>query len=59
MQEIYLTVDRERDVFNINQAVFNSPMLKTDIVTIEPKNSTNFLPSSRTEKDCLWAQSPE
>jgi hypothetical protein len=44
MQEVYLTVDWERDVFNISQAVFDSPMPKTDIITIEPQNSTNLLP---------------
>jgi hypothetical protein len=43
MQEIYLTVDWERDVFNISQAVFNSPMPKSDVVRIEPKNRTNLL----------------
>jgi hypothetical protein len=44
MQEIYLTVDWERDVFNISQAVFNSPMPASNIVTIKPKNSTDLTP---------------
>jgi hypothetical protein len=43
MQEIYLTVDWERDVFNISQAVFSSPMPKSEIVTIEPKTGTNLI----------------
>jgi hypothetical protein len=54
MQEIYLTVDWERDVFNISQAVFNSPMPKSDIVTIEPKNGTKLL-VIETHKDGLSA----
>jgi hypothetical protein len=43
LQEVYLSVDWERDVFNISQAVFSSPPLAPDIVTIEPKNRTNTL----------------
>jgi hypothetical protein len=41
LQEVYLSVDWERDVFNISQAVFSSPPRTQEIVTIEPKNSTN------------------
>lgn len=45
MQEIYLSVDWERDVFNISQAAWNSPPLNPDIITIEPKNKTaNLIP---------------
>jgi hypothetical protein len=36
MQEIYLSVDAEREEFNISQAVFNAPMPKADLVVIEP-----------------------
>ncbi|KAJ4982753.1 eukaryotic aspartyl protease [Stagonosporopsis vannaccii] len=36
LQEVYLSVDWERNVFNISQALFNSPPLVQDIVTIEP-----------------------
>jgi hypothetical protein len=46
MQEIYLSVDWERDVFNISQAVFSSPPLEPDIVAIEPKET----PSSESSK---------
>lgn len=40
LQEIYITVDWERDSFNISQAVFNSPMPDSNIVTIEPRSGT-------------------
>jgi hypothetical protein len=43
MQEVYLSVDWERDVFNISQAVFTSPPPTPDIITIEPKNKTDNL----------------
>jgi hypothetical protein len=43
MQEIYLSVDLERDEFNISQAVFKSPMPASDTVTILPKNGTSDL----------------
>ncbi|KAH7076823.1 aspartic peptidase domain-containing protein [Paraphoma chrysanthemicola] len=43
MQEIYLSVDWEHDVFNISQAVFTSPPPKSELVTIEPKNKTGNL----------------
>ncbi|KAH8732803.1 aspartic peptidase domain-containing protein [Phaeosphaeriaceae sp. PMI808] len=43
LQEVYMSVDWERDIFNISQAVFNSPPLAPDFVTIEPKNRTNIL----------------
>lgn len=39
-QEVYLSVDRERNVFNISQAVFESPMPQQDLVTIEPLDET-------------------
>lgn len=45
MQEIYLTVDWERDVFNISQAVFSSPMPASNIVTIRSVNSTDLIPT--------------
>jgi hypothetical protein len=43
LQEVYVSVDWERDVFNISQAVFSSLPLAKDIVTIEPKNQTTAL----------------
>lgn len=43
MQEIYLSVDAEREEFNISQAVFKSPMPKSDLVTILPKDRTGDL----------------
>jgi hypothetical protein len=43
LQEVYLSVDWERDVFNISQAVFNSPPLDQEIVAIEPVNKTDTL----------------
>jgi len=43
MQEIYLSVDSEREKFNISQAVFKSPMPDLDLVTILPKNGTSDL----------------
>ena len=43
LQEAYLSVDWERDVFNISQAVFTSPPLPLDVVTIEPVNKTENL----------------
>jgi len=36
LQEVYLSVDWERSRFNISQAVFSSPPLPQEIVTIEP-----------------------
>jgi hypothetical protein len=51
MQEIYLAVDWERDVFNISQAVFNSPMPASNIVTIKPKNSTDLTPVDPNNPD--------
>jgi hypothetical protein len=43
LQEVYLSVDWERDVFNISQAVFKSPPLPPDLVAIEPVNKTENL----------------
>jgi hypothetical protein len=43
LQEVYLSVDWERNVFNISQAVFNSPPLPLDIVTIEPIDKVAYL----------------
>lgn len=40
LQEIYLSVDWERSVFNISQALFSSPPLAQEIVSIEPLNRT-------------------
>jgi LPXTG-motif cell wall-anchored protein len=40
---VYLSADWERDIFNISQAVFNSPPLPQEIVPIEPKNRTDNL----------------
>lgn len=51
MQEIYLTVDWERDVFNISQAVFNSPMPASNIVTIKPVNSTDLVSTNNNNHD--------
>ncbi|KAH7399204.1 aspartic peptidase domain-containing protein [Phaeosphaeria sp. MPI-PUGE-AT-0046c] len=51
MQEIYLTVDWERDVFNISQAVFNSPMPTSNIVTIKPVNRTGLVSTSDNNND--------
>jgi hypothetical protein len=45
MQEVYLSIDWERNVFNISQAAWNSPPHNPDIVTIEPTNRTaNLIP---------------
>ncbi|KAF2831406.1 acid protease [Ophiobolus disseminans] len=43
LQEVYLSVDWERDIFNISQATFNSPPLAQELVTIEPVNKTKPL----------------
>ncbi|KAF1839976.1 acid protease [Cucurbitaria berberidis CBS 394.84] len=40
LQEVYMSVDWERDVFNISQALFSSPPPAPDIIVIEPKNKT-------------------
>ena len=39
LQEAYLVVDWERDVFMLSQAVFTDPMPEQNIVTIEPEPS--------------------
>ena len=39
MQEVYMVVDWERDVFNLSQAVFTAPMPEPNIITIQPKIS--------------------
>jgi hypothetical protein len=36
LQEIYVSADWERDVFNISQAIFSASMPKPELVTIEP-----------------------
>lgn len=38
LQEVYLSVDHERNVFNLSQMNFSSPMPKSDIVTIHPND---------------------
>jgi hypothetical protein len=43
LQEVYLSVDWERDVFNISQAVFSASMPEPDIITIDPKNKNDSL----------------
>jgi len=43
LQEVYLSADWEHDVFNISQAVFNSPPLPQELAIIEPKNRTDNL----------------
>jgi hypothetical protein len=43
MQEIYLSVDSEREEFDISQALFKSPMPESDLVTILPKIGTSDL----------------
>jgi hypothetical protein len=43
LQEVYLSVDWERNVFNISQAVFSSPPLALDVVTIEPVDRAGVL----------------
>ncbi len=40
LQEVYMTVDWERDVFNISQAVFTSPPPQADLVVIQPKDQS-------------------
>jgi hypothetical protein len=52
LQEVYLSVDWERDVFKISQAVFNSTPLPQGIVSIEPVNKT-------TQSGSSPAQSPK
>lgn len=37
LQEVYLGVDWEREIFNISRAHFSAPMPDEDIVAIEPK----------------------
>jgi hypothetical protein len=37
LQEAYLVVDWERDVFELSQAVFSNPMPEPNITTIQPK----------------------
>lgn len=41
LQEVYLSVDWERDEFNISQAAFKAPMPEPSIVTILPKEETS------------------
>jgi hypothetical protein len=43
LQEVYLSVDWERDVFNISQAVFSASMPEPDIIAIDPKNKNESL----------------
>lgn len=43
LQEVYLSVDWERSEFNISQALFNSPPLPRDLVTIEPTDRSSSL----------------
>ncbi|KAF2260015.1 acid protease, partial [Lojkania enalia] len=43
LQEVYMTVDFERDVFNTSKALFSSPMLEADLVAIPPVNKTEDL----------------
>lgn len=51
---MYLSVDWERNVFNISQAVFNSPPLALDIVTIEPvDNIAELIPQSEQSGNIL------
>lgn len=46
LQEAYLVVDWERDVFELSQAVFSDPMPEPNIITIQPKNDTLHLHTS-------------
>ncbi|KAH6612371.1 aspartic peptidase domain-containing protein [Boeremia exigua] len=58
LQEIYLSVDWERSIFNISQALFNIPPLAQEIVTIEPMNKTSgliALPNSKTQSLSIGA----
>jgi hypothetical protein len=43
LQEAYLSVDWERQMFNVSQAYFSAPMPDAEIITIEPKNDTDPL----------------
>lgn len=45
LQEVYLSVDWERDIFNLSQAVFSDRPPPADLVTIDPKNRTDNLVS--------------
>lgn len=54
LQEVYLSVDWERNVFNISQAVFSSPPLALDIVTIEPVDKiAELIPQSKQSGNTL------
>lgn len=54
LQEVYLSVDWERNVFNISQAVFNSPPLPLDVVTIEPTDKVaRIIPQSKQSDSTL------
>lgn len=44
LQEAYLVVDWERDVFELSQAVFSDPMPEPDIITIQPNNNQTVAP---------------
>lgn len=50
LQEAYLVVDWERDVFELSQAVFSDPMPEPDIVTIRPNdnNDNSNAPDTKT-----------
>ncbi|KAF3045859.1 hypothetical protein E8E12_000533 [Didymella heteroderae] len=54
LQEVYLSVDWERNIFNISQAVFSSPPLALDIVTIEPiDKDADLIPHSKSSDGTL------
>lgn len=40
LQEAYLSVDFERDTFNLSQATFTAQAVPADVVTIEPKDKS-------------------
>lgn len=50
MQEIYMTVDWERDLFNISQAIFSAPMPESNVITIQPKLSRTVSPDTSPNK---------
>ncbi|KAJ4988990.1 eukaryotic aspartyl protease [Stagonosporopsis vannaccii] len=50
LQEVYLSADWERDLFNISQAVFSASMPKPDLVTIEPMRDDTLVLTSEGAK---------
>ena len=50
LQEAYLVVDWERDIFELSQAVFSNPMPEPNIITVQPNNNQTSAPADQQNK---------